>query len=172
MKLIFIHGAPAVGKLTVACELQKLTEFQLFHNHLTVDLLLSIFEFGSDAFIKLREEIWLSIFREAAQQGISLIFTFCPERTVRDEFIQDTIEVVKAASGEVVFIELVCAQAEIESRIVSPSRLNTGKINSLEMYQELLQQGVFHFSKLPGQVFDTTNISPLETARLIQKNLS
>ena len=43
MQLVFIHGAPAVGKLTVARELAALTGFRLFHNHLTVDLAGSVF---------------------------------------------------------------------------------------------------------------------------------
>jgi hypothetical protein len=51
MKLIFIYGLRATGKLTVAQELATLTDYKLFHNHLAVDLLLSIFEFGSSPFI-------------------------------------------------------------------------------------------------------------------------
>ena len=84
MKLIFLHGAPAVGKLTVAEELARLTGFRLFHNHLTVDLVTSLFPFGSEPFIALREQIWLAAFREAAQDDVSLIFTFNPESTVRE----------------------------------------------------------------------------------------
>ncbi len=37
--LVYLYGPPAVGKLTVATELQRLTGFRLFHNHLTVDAL-------------------------------------------------------------------------------------------------------------------------------------
>ena len=168
MKLIFLHGLPAVGKLTIARELATLTGFRLFHNHLTVDLLLSIFEFGSKSFTKLREEIWLSVFREAAQQDRSLIFTFCPERTVSEQFIQNTIDAIQVASGEVIFIELVCSQTETEKRMINPSRLNSGKINSLAQYQELSAQGVFKYPEISGHTFDTTNISPPETARFIQ----
>ena len=51
MRLIFIYGMPATGKLTVARELARITGFNVFHNHLVVDLLLSIFEFGSKPFV-------------------------------------------------------------------------------------------------------------------------
>jgi cytidylate kinase len=67
MKLIFIYGLPATGKLTVAQELASLTGYKFFHNHLAVDLLLSIFEFGSSSFVQLREEIWLSVFDQACR---------------------------------------------------------------------------------------------------------
>ena len=72
MKLIFIYGAAAVGKLTVARELARLTGFRLFHNHLTVDLVSAVFDFGTEPFVKLREQIWLKVFREAALGETSL----------------------------------------------------------------------------------------------------
>ncbi|HUS11256.1 MAG TPA: AAA family ATPase, partial [Pyrinomonadaceae bacterium] len=128
MKLIFVHGAPAVGKLTVARELAALTGFRLFHNHLTVDLVSSLFPFGSNSFIVLREQIWLAAFAEAARQDLSLIFTFNPERTVRGCFIPDAIEVVEAENGQVVFVELTCAEDELERRMEDSSRKKFGKL--------------------------------------------
>src|SRR5258705_1921595 len=125
-KLIFIHGAPAVGKLTVARELSELTGFRLFHNHLTVDLVSSLFSFGSESFVVLREQIWLAAFAEAARNNVSLIFTFNPERTVGENFVQDAIDVVEAAGGKVVFIELTCAEAELENRMEDSSRKEVG----------------------------------------------
>lgn len=62
MKLIFIYGLPVMGKLTVAQELMAITGYKVFHNHLVVDTLLSVFEFGSPEFVELREQFWLSIF--------------------------------------------------------------------------------------------------------------
>src|SRR6185436_6177229 len=134
MKLIFLHGAPAVGKLTIGRELVALTGFRLFHNHLTVDLVGSLFPFGSEPFVLLREKIWLAAFAEAAKENLSLIFTFNPERTVREQFIQDAINVVESAGGKIVFVELTCAQDELERRIQEPSRREFGKLQSVEQY--------------------------------------
>ncbi len=50
MKLIFVHGPAACGKLTIAKEVAPSTGLRLFHNHLTVDLVGSFFEFGSESF--------------------------------------------------------------------------------------------------------------------------
>jgi cytidylate kinase len=55
MDLVSIHGPVAAGKLTVARELSHLTGFRLFHNHLTVDAVAAVFDFGSEPFILLRE---------------------------------------------------------------------------------------------------------------------
>ena len=77
-----MYGMPATGKLTVAQELARITGYKLFHNHLVVDLLLSVFEFGSTPFVEMREQIWLSVFAHAGRSGMEgLIFTFAPEAT-------------------------------------------------------------------------------------------
>jgi chloramphenicol 3-O-phosphotransferase len=173
MKLIFLHGAPAVGKLTVARELARLTGFQLFHNHLTVDLISSLFPFGSEPFIVLREQVWLAAFSEAARNNVSLIFTFNPERTVREDFIQKAIDVVKAATGKVIFIELTCADEELERRIEDGPRKEFGKLASVEQYRSLRDAGAFQFPKLPeGLSVDTTNQSPADAAKLISNYLA
>ena len=76
MRLIFLHGLPGVGKLTVARELARLTNYKLFHNHLAVDLVGSVFEFGTHPFVELREMIWLAMFKRAAEEHLNgLIFT-------------------------------------------------------------------------------------------------
>jgi hypothetical protein len=173
MILIFIHGAPAVGKLTVARELARLTGFPLFHNHLTVDLVSSLFAFGTAPFISLREEIWLAAFAEAARSDLSLIFTFNPERTVNEEFIQKTTDVVEALGGRIVFVELTCSQDELEQRLEQPSRKEFGKLASLEQYRSLKNDGAFEFPKLPSELsIDTTNQSPAATAQLISDHLA
>lgn len=173
MMLVFIHGAPAVGKLTVARELAGLTGFPLFHNHLTVDLVSSLFAFGTPAFVSLREHIWLAAFAEAARNDSSLIFTFNPERTVNEEFIQKTIDVVAAAGGRVVFVELTCTQEELERRMEEPSRKEFGKLASLEEYRSLKNEGAFEFPKLPSEIsIDSTNQSPAVTAKVISDHLA
>jgi chloramphenicol 3-O-phosphotransferase len=172
MKLVFIHGAPAVGKLSVARELHTLNGFRLFHNHLTVDLVSSVFPFGSQSFILLREQVWLAVFSEAAKNDVSVIFTFNPERTVRARFIEDAANAVESAGGQIYFIELTCSQDELERRIENPSRKEFGKLCSLEQYRALEASGAFSFRELPtGLSLDTTNRSPANTAALIQKYL-
>ena len=50
-----------------ARELAHITGFRLFHNHLIVDALTAVFDFGTEPFIELREQVWLAVFREAAR---------------------------------------------------------------------------------------------------------
>ena len=168
MRLIFLYGMPATGKLTVAQELKALSGFQLFHNHLAVDLLLSTFEFGSEPFILLREQIWLSVFEQAIRAGLpGLIFTFAPEATVRDSFIPETLRIVAAAGGTVDFAELTCPVDEIRRRLAHPSRQRFGKLASVAQFDQLLAADAFNRPRMPEpKISVDTNISSPARAAL------
>lgn len=173
MQLVFIYGAPAVGKLTIARELAKLIGFRLFHNHLTVDLVGAVFDFGSEPFVRLREEIWLATFREAAVHGVSLIFTFAPEATVTPAFVNKAIEVVESKNGRVVFVQLTCEESELEHRLEDPSRNEFEKLKSVSHYRTLRDSGVFQYPVVPSDLtLDTTAVSPAATARSIASFLT
>jgi hypothetical protein len=174
MRLIFIYGMPATGKLTVAQELAQLTGYKLFHNHLVVDLLLSVFAFGSIPFVEMREQIWLSVFRQAGRSGMEgLIFTFAPEATVRTGFVAEAVRTVVDGGGEVDFVELVCPVEEIKRRLDSPSRLGFQKLSSVELFDELHAGGAFDSSGMPEArvKVDTSLCDPVEAARRIAEGL-
>ncbi len=174
MKLVFLHGLPGVGKLTVARELAKLTGFRVFHNHLAVDLVAAVFEFGSPSFVELREKVWLEMFSQAAAAHLGgLIFTFAPDHTVRDGFIESVRGVVESSGGEVLFVELTCSPEEIERRIVQPARRSFGKLCSVEQFRELQRAGAFFTAGLPAErlVVDTTELAAPDAASLIANKL-
>jgi hypothetical protein len=174
LRLIFLHGLPGVGKLTVARELARRTGYKLFHNHLTVDLVASVFEFGSRPFVELREMVWLTMFSRAAEEHLAgLIFTFAYDRTVRSSFIEDTQRAVESVGGRVSFVELRCSAEEIERRIVQPSRREFGKLNSVSQFHELKDAGAFEGPWIPagGLVVETDGISAAEAAAEIFSRL-
>ncbi|HEY5884195.1 MAG TPA: AAA family ATPase, partial [Pyrinomonadaceae bacterium] len=163
MKLIFLHGMPGVGKLTIARELATLTGYKLFHNHLTVDLVLSLFEFGSRPFVELREQIWIDAFAQACEAKLDgLIFTFAFERTVRDQFVPNVVDLVASRGGEVIFVNLVCEVAELEKRLTDPAREKFGKLTSVDIFRQLNNNGTFATPDyVPDRIkMDTTNILP------------
>ncbi|MCL2399998.1 MAG: AAA family ATPase, partial [Defluviitaleaceae bacterium] len=43
MKIVFIFGSTAVGKMTVGQELMKITDLRLYHNHMMLEPVLEIF---------------------------------------------------------------------------------------------------------------------------------
>jgi len=167
VKLIFLHGLPGVGKLTVARELAKLTGFKIFHNHLAVDLVQSVFEFGSVPFVELREKIWLDVFSQAVAVGLNgLVFTFAYDRTVTGSFVGNTRKIIESAGGEVLFVELRCSVEEMERRIEHPSRQRFGKLSSVRQFRELKEAGAFVDPGIPRErlVVDTTELSAVDAA--------
>jgi hypothetical protein len=172
MRLIFISGLPGVGKLTVAKELSALTGYKLFHNHLVVDLLLSVFPFGSPQFVDLRESIWLSVFDQAGRAGLpGLIFTFAAENTVRQSFVTKAQDAVAANGGTIFFAELVCDERELQQRLDTPSRRKHAKLTSWAQFQELKAAGAFSVPRLPepSVTVDTGKFDPKNAALQIAK---
>jgi len=168
MKLIFLYGPAAAGKLTVGRALQQMTGFRLFHNHLVVDMLLSVFQFGTPAFVRLREQTWLSVFEEAATDGISLIFTFAPENTVDPGFIESAIATMQNAGGKICFVELTCPVEVLEQRMENPSRAQFLKLRSVETFRELRRRGADNFPAPPADLsIDTSTVEPAEAAHRI-----
>jgi len=151
MRLVFLFGLPGSGKLTVAKELSALTGWKLFHNHLIVDLLLAVFPFGSKEFIELREQIWLSVFAAAAaSQMPGLIFTFNPENTVRQSFIEQTLSLLSKHRARVEFVEMLCEESALENRLDTPERRAYKKMLSVTDYRELRNRSVFAFPVMPA----------------------
>lgn len=91
MKLIFIHGSPAVGKLTVAKALLRLVPARLMDNHSNVDLARTIFDFGVPGFWELVHSSRCVALHAAAKHGVPLLVTtYCyvepDDRAAVDEF--------------------------------------------------------------------------------------
>jgi adenylate kinase family enzyme len=105
MKLIVLYGPPAAGKYTIAKALAEKTGYKLFHNHLTVDLLKSVLEYGTPDFFRLSQKMRLEIFEEAAKQNVpGIIFTFVYQKDVDDDFIKKIQNLAIAQNIDVKFV--------------------------------------------------------------------
>lgn len=171
MKLIFIYGSPAVGKLTVSNELARLTNFKVFHNHLTVDAILPIFEFGTVPFTKLNDEFRKLMIAEAVSQNVNLISTYCYAKGLDDLRIEELLKLVEDGGGEVCCVLLTCERKELEKRVLAESRKDFEKIKTVEMLCEILSKYEL-FSTLPNReslVIDNTNLTAEMTVEQIIK---
>lgn len=137
MRLLFIYGPVASGKLTIARLVAERTGLSLFHNHLIVDAVAAVFPFGSKEFVRLRESFWIETISTAAKAGQSLIFTFAPEPTVADDFPDRVSRLVEAVGGEVIYVALDIEPDEQERRLVDPARAAFGKLRSTEILRNL-----------------------------------
>ena len=174
MKLIFIHGGAAAGKLTVARELARLTGLPVFHNHLVVDALWAVFPFGSEPFIRLREQFWLAVFRESAEAGRSVIFTFAPEGTVAPGFPDRALAAIAPFGGEMPMVRLTVPADEQERRIDNESRAEFVKLRSLELLRQWRDDFPAAEAAMPPAdlTIDTMLVQPAEAARLIAERFA
>lgn len=107
--LIFIVGPPAVGKMAVGHELARLTGLKLFHNHLTIELILRFFPFGTPPFDRLVREFRRRIFEEVASSDLpGLIFTYVwafdqPEDTAT---VAEFARIFSGRGSRVLYVEL------------------------------------------------------------------
>ena len=171
--LVYLYGPPAVGKLTVATELQGLTGFRLFHNHLTVNAVRSVFDFGTAPFREVVHRVRLDVLETAARNDINVIFTnnsvwAVPNgRSLFAAFAQEARDRVEAAGGWVLFVQLTAPPEALEARVGSQSRRDHGKLLELERLREmlaLLDSEPLHPDDL---VIDTSTASPEEAAAKI-----
>ncbi len=174
MLVVFIYGPAASGKHTIGELLSSKLGLPLFHNHLTVDLVSTLFEFGSDDFINLRANIWLQSFAAAAQAQQSFIFTFHPEKTVQVDLLPRLQQIIEECGGAVQYIELICPDEEVERRLPSSSREQFGKLRDVELYRVLRKTGQLDFSGLPSAhlQIDTTQTNPEGAANAIEQYLA
>ncbi len=173
MKIVFLYGLPATGKLTIAEQVTARTGYKLFHNHMVVDMLLNIFDFGAKPFVELREELWLSIVEQCTRTEAGLVFTFTPEHTVRDSFIPELQRVVAAGNAELHFVELTCSPGILVGRIGSASRHRYKKLTSPRIFNDLYSIGAFTTANMPKPelTLDTSQITASESADRIIRTL-
>lgn len=169
MKVVFIYGQAGVGKLTVARALTELSGLALFHNHLVVDAVASVFPFGSEAFARIRERWWLEMFAEAAAADRSLIFTFAPEPTVAPDFPERVRSLIGANGGETHFIRLTVPAEEQERRIDALRRSEFGKMQSVDLLRSLRPQFDAAMEAMPQPLLtiDTGQVKPNAAAENI-----
>ena len=184
MKLVFILGNTAVGKMTVGQELAKITPLRLFHNHLTIEPVLEVFGTFEDTVIRRLREV---IFEEfAASDHYGMIFTLMvafdsPADWAYLEWVKG-IFLEKNPGTQVYYVELVAVQQTRLRRNRMENRLaHKASKRDLEASDaRLLRDDENHrMESLPGEIpfenylrIDNTFLSPEDTAKRIQLHFS
>jgi len=185
MKLIFIVGPPAVGKMTVGQELKKITDFKLFFNHMSLELVNQFFDWSTPPFKNLDKTIRFAIFEEIAKSDLpGLIFTlvWAFELKEDEEYVDDIIGIFKKEKKDLE-VHIVELKADLEERLrrnktenrllhkaskrdlertekVMLSNIEKHRMNSLD--GELLHKNIFKI--------DNTHLTPDEVAIKIKEH--
>jgi shikimate kinase len=169
MKLLIIYGPPAAGKLTVANEVAARTGFKVFHNHLSIDCVQPVFEFGTPPFGRLVERIRMETIAEAAREGVDLIHTFVYAHGLDDDHFRRIIASAEDNGGEAFLVLLRCRIEEGRRRVSAESRVRMRKVKTPEMLESLHEKYEMH-EPLPGRetlIIDNSDLTPSQAAEQI-----
>ena len=180
MKLLFLIGDAAVGKMTVGQELMKLTGLRLFHNHMTIEPVLEIFGgFYSGTINRLREVV----FEEFAGSGLyGMIFTYMWAFDMPSdwEYIEHVKDIFRRRDPDVKFyyVELTAPREIRLERNATENRLRhkASKRDVRASNQRLLQDDAAHrMESREGEIpfdnylrIDNSCLAPEEAARKIR----
>jgi len=114
--------------MVVGKELSRQTGFKLLHNHMTIELLIQIFDYGLPKFHKLNSEFRRRIFEEVATSDLpGFIFTYVWDFNQKKE--KDYIELISNLfvknKWEVYYVEL---ETSLEERL----KRNKTKVRLIE----------------------------------------
>lgn len=178
MKLLFIIGDAAVGKMTVGQELMKITDLRLFHNHMTIEPVIEIFG-GYDG--KTISEMRDVIFRNfAASDNYGMIFTMMMDFDLPSEweYLEHVRGLFEPYETEFYYVELLAPQEVRLKRNVSENRLknkaskrdteisNQRLINDDKNHRCVSYEGEITFDNYLR--IDNSDKEPDEVARLIK----
>ena len=182
MKLVYIFGPQAVGKMTVGQELAKITGLNLFHNHMTIDLVSNFFSYNSLEGRYLVNTYRMEMFETVARSNLEgLIFTFqwCFEDYFDWEQTELVADLFKEQGGEVYYVEL---EADLEERLrrnKTSNRLeNKPSKRNVEQSKEFLlsAEKKHRCNSYPGEIqeknyirINNNNIPANEVAKMIKE---
>ena len=180
MKLVFIIGDAAVGKMTVGQELMKITDLRLFHNHMAIEPVIEIFGgFYPAAINRLREAVFEE-FASSGQYGLIFTYMWASDMPSDWEYIEHVKEIFKQRSPDVEFYyaELVAAKDVRLRRNASENRLKNkpSKRDIAASNQRLIADDARHrLESREGEIpfenyikIDNTDLSPEDAARRIK----
>lgn len=184
MRFVLLFGPQAVGKMTVGHELAKRTGLKLFHNHMTLEMLSPIFDFGEETW-RLSDLFRMEIFESVAKSNLQgLIFTYVwafnePEDW---DFVNKTCRIFESIGAEIYFVELAASIKTRLERNKTPFRLEHKPTKrNIELSELELQNSMekYRLNSLPGEItrknylkIDNTNIIPEEVAERIKSEFN
>ena len=182
MKVILIWGPQAVGKMAVGYEIAKIKGYKVLHAHMTIEMLIKLFDWGSPQFNKLDIEFYFRLLEELAKSDIpGLILTKVRllNRESDNKLVEKILNFFITKNHPVYEVELFATLEERLRRNKTPLRLKE-KVSKQDIAfsEDLINQ--WHNSDLEttssepfGRVrdnhlkIDTSNLTEIETAKKI-----
>ena len=183
MKLVIIFGPHAVGKMTVGQELAKITELKLFHNHMTIELVASLFDLATGQGRQLINMLRKDIFEEFSKSDMyGMIFTYmwAFDQQSDWDYVEWLHNLFHTRGADIYYVEL---EADFNVRIdrnKTPNRLeNKPTKRNIEDSEALFRnlEAKYRLNSYTGEVkrnhyirINNTDMPPTEVAKIIADN--
>lgn len=178
-RLYLLQGAPAVGKLSLACELERLTGAIVVDNHLVNNAVFIPMGLGRDAAVTLEQTDALrarviDVVHEAtlaAPPSLSHVFTnWLPDDPENAALVDRLRELARHRGARFVPVWMSASAAALTARVSSPGRAERSKLVDPDVLPELLAM-----PELPvpadALVVDMSETTPAQAAEQIVATL-
>jgi hypothetical protein len=169
MKLLFIHGAPAVGKRTVAEAVVQLTGGRLFDNHAAVDFARTMFDFDAPGFWDLVHAVRIIALEKAQDGGVPLVVqTSCYSHPQDLRLLEDFERVLARHDSVLLPVFLSCSTKTLEERVGATGRALRGKVTTREgLHRCLARWNLVPIPRANCYSIDTDAATPAQAAEAI-----
>ena len=182
MKLLFLIGNSAVGKMTVGQELCKITPFRLFHNHMMIEPVLEVFgQFRGDVIQKLRSVIFEE-FAKSDAYGLAFTFMWAFDMPSDWEYLESVKKIFGLPDEDIYYVELIAPQEVRLARNSTENRLKNkaSKRDRAVSNERLLNDDHrYRCESLPGEIpfpnylrLENADLSAAEAAEIIKNHFS
>lgn len=175
MRLLFIFGAHAAGKMTVGQAVSHITPMKLFHNHMTIEPVIELFGAYNGAVTERLRQVVFEEFVKTNNYGLIFTFIWAFEEPYDTEYVRRLTKLYEDAGAQVDFVELFCPQDVRLQRNRTENRLKekaSKRDVALSEARMLSTEERYRCVSEPGEVCEKLGIAPLRYLRIDNTNLS
>jgi predicted kinase len=136
---VFLYGPPAAGKLTVARALADGYGLKVLDNHLSSDVALRLFDFGTRPFTELVVSLRVVLVESAAVAGIDVVSTMVFIDPVDRPLVERLVQAGSDHGATFTFVQLCPPTEVLEERVSAASRQTTAKLRDRATLRRVLQ---------------------------------
>ena len=183
MKLLFIFGAHAAGKMTGGQAVSRITPMKLFHNHMTIEPVIELFGAYNGAATERLRQVVFEEFVKTNNYGLIFTFILAFDMPYDTEYVRRLTKLYQEAGAQVDYVELVAPQEvrlvrnKTENRLKEKASKRNVALSEMRMlgaeekYRCVSELGeIENLLGIPPERYlriDNTNLSPDEAAEMI-----
>ncbi len=175
MKLLFIFGAHAAGKMTVGQALSRITPMKLFHNHMTIEPVIELFGAYNGAVTERLRQVVFEEFAKTDNYGMIFTFVWGFSEPYDAEYVRNLTKLYEDAGAQVDYVELIAPQDvrlvrnRTENRLKEKASKRDVTLSEMRM---LSAEERYRCVSEPGEVCEKLGCAPERYLRIDNTELS